>query len=59
MDPGFYSVNDRLKRNNDQDSVFLFVDIGGCLGHDREDLKAKHADILGSLVLRDQADVIA
>lgn len=57
MDPGFYPVNERLTRNA-QDSVFL-VDVGGGLGHDLEELKAKHADILGSLVLQDQPDVIA
>lgn len=61
MDPGFYPVNERLEgglSRNDQDSVFL-VDVGGGLGHDLEELKAKHAGILGSLVLQDQPDVIA
>lgn len=61
MDPGFYPVSERLGNglNKDfQDSVFL-VDVGGGLGHDLEELKAKHSDVSGSLILQDQPDVIA
>ena len=61
MDSGFYPVNEKLEngsKKDEKDSVFL-VDVGGGLGHDLEELKAKHADISGSLVLQDQADVIA
>ena len=61
MDPGFYPVKERLEtgfKNDHQDSAFL-VDVGGGLGHDLEELKAKHADLLGRLVLQDQAAVIA
>ena len=61
MDPGFYPVKERLEngfKKDQQDSVFL-VDVGGGLGHDLEELKAKHADLPGSLVLQDQAAVIA
>ena len=61
MDLGFYPVKARLEngsKKEEEDSVFL-VDIGGGLGHDLEELKAKHADVSGSLVLQDRADVIA
>lgn len=61
MDPGFYPVNERLdngSKKDSPDSVFL-VDVGGGLGHDLEELKAKHANVSGSLVLQDQPDVIA
>lgn len=50
MDPGFYPVNERLENGSKkdiQDSVFL-VDVGGGLGHDLEELKAKHANVSGS-----------
>ena len=60
MDTAFYPVKERLvtgSKNDDQDSVFL-VDVGGGLGHDLEELKAKHADLPGLLVLQDQAAVI-
>ena len=61
MDQGFYPVKERLEtglKNDHQDSVFL-VDVGGGLGHDLEELKVKHADLSGLLVLQDQAAVIA
>ena len=61
MDPGFYPVTERLEKGSkkdDQDSVFL-VDVGGGLGHDLEELKAKHPDITDSLILQDQPNVIA
>ena len=63
MDPGFYPVKERLETGSNKgkghkDSVFL-VDVGGGLGHDLEELKAKHADLPGLLVLQDQAAVIS
>ena len=61
MDPGFYPVKERLEtgaKKDDQGSVFL-VDVGGGLGHDLEELKAKRAEVPGRLVLQDQAAVIA
>lgn len=61
MDQGFYPVEERLghdMRHDDNDAVFL-VDIGGGLGHDLEELKAKHPDIRGRLLLQDQPEVIA
>ena len=61
MDPGFYPVKERLEigsKKDHRDSVFL-VDVGGGLGHDLEELKAKHADLPGLLVLQDQAAVIS
>ena len=61
MDPGFYPVKERLQTGSKkecQDSVFL-VDVGGGLGHDLEELKAKHADLPGRLVLQELVAVIA
>ena len=60
MDPGFYPVKERLEtgsKKDDENSAFL-VDIGGGLGHDIEELKAKHPDISGSMVLQDQEAAI-
>ena len=61
MDEGFYPVEERLALdtgNNDENAVFL-VDVGGGLGHDLEELKLKHPDIRGRLVLQDRPEVIA
>ena len=61
MDEDFYPLKERLgqgSNNVDKDAVFL-VDIGGGLGHDLEELKTKHPDIQGNLVLQDQPEVIA
>ena len=61
MDEGFYPVKERLgqaTKDVDKNAVFL-VDIGGGLGHDLEELKVKHPDIQGPLVLQDQPEVIA
>lgn len=55
MDSGFYPVKERLQTgfmNDHLNSAFL-VDIGGGLGHDLEELKAKHADLPGYLVLQE------
>lgn len=64
MDEDFYPVSERLAGNStpDKDTVLL-VDVGGGLGHDLAELKAKHSDInpnvRGRLVLQDKADVIS
>ena len=61
MDKDLYPVKERLgldAPNGDTDAAFL-VDIGGGLGHDLEELKVKHPDIRGRLILQDQPEVIA
>lgn len=60
VDPGFYPVEERLtnelKEGNDQ---VLLVDVGGGVGHDLEELAAKHPDVKkGRLILQDQPSVI-
>lgn len=55
VDPGFYPVWDRLGRMFDPDcSDVLLVDVGGEIGHDLRELKSKHSDLPGKLVLQDQ-----
>ena len=61
MDEGCYPLKERLQQDSqsdDKDLVFL-VDVGGGLGHDLKELKAKHPGIRGRLVLQDQPEVIA
>ena len=60
VDPSFYPVAERLSASfNEAISPILLVDIGGGQGHDLEELRAKHPDLPGKLVLQDQPDVIA
>lgn len=60
VDPGFYPVADRLtKRFDPSVSDVVLVDVGGGLGHDLEELKAKHPALPGRLVLQDRPEVIA
>ncbi|KAI0972145.1 putative hydroxyindole O-methyltransferase [Xylaria arbuscula] len=60
VDPHFYPVADRLIDgfNPDISEVFL-VDVGGGKGHDLQELKAKHPDIPGKLILQDRETVIS
>lgn len=61
MDEGFYPLKERLEKDthtDDKNTVFL-VDVGGGLGHDLKELKAKHPGVQGRLVLQDQPEVIA
>ncbi|ROV89114.1 hypothetical protein VMCG_09860 [Cytospora schulzeri] len=59
-DPGFYPVAEQLtKRFDPAVSDVVLVDVGGGLGHDLEELKAKHPTLPGRLVLQDRAEVIA
>lgn len=58
LDPGFpYPVQTRLGDGDAND--VLFVDVGGGLGHDLRELRAKHPSLPGTLVLQDRAEVIA
>lgn len=60
VDPGFYPVADQLSNRFDPAvSDVILVDVGGGLGHDLEELKAKHPSLPGRLVLQDRAEVIA
>ena len=60
-EPDFYPVAERLGEsvnNGDEDAVLL-VDVGGGLGHDLEELKAKHPHLLGRLVLQERQEVVS
>ena len=60
VDPGFYPVTERLAKAYDSSaSDTLLVDVGGGVGHDLQDLKKKHPDLPGKLVLQDQPQVIS
>lgn len=60
VDPGFYPVADQLSNRFDPAvSDVILVDVGGGLGHDLEELKAKHPSLPGRVVLQDRAEVIA
>ena len=64
MDEDFYPVPERLAGSStpEEDAVLL-VDVGGGLGHDLAEFKAKHPDtnsnVRGRLVLQDKPDVIS
>ena len=59
MDPEFYTVGERLGQGlrEDEDAV-LIVNVGGGLGHDLEEFRAKHASLAGRLVLQNRPEVI-
>lgn len=60
FDLGFYPVTERLCDQFDANiSQVLLVDVGGGLGHDLLDLRARHPRLPGKLVLQDRAEVIA
>ena len=52
-----YPVTDELSGESEDD--VLLVDIGGNQGHDLINLKAKHPNLRGRLVLQDLSDVVA
>lgn len=63
VDPGFYPVEERLgaglkNDGNGEGEGVLMVDVGGGIGHDLEELRAKWPDVKGRLILQDQASVI-
>ncbi|KAF7371026.1 putative O-methyltransferase [Mycena sanguinolenta] len=59
VDPDFYPVADRLAKPFDPSiSEVLLVDIGGGLGHDLVELKAKHPTLPGKLVLQDRPEPV-
>ncbi len=59
MDEGFYPVEARLSQGiKDAGDNFFLVDVGGGIGHDLQELKTKHPNISGCLVLQDQPSVI-
>ncbi|KAF7371025.1 putative O-methyltransferase [Mycena sanguinolenta] len=60
VDPGFYPIPDRLVKSFDPSiSEVLLVDVGGGLGHDLVELKAKHPTLPGKLVLQDRPEVLS
>ena len=59
VDPDFYPVADHLGRTfNDKPGAVLLVDVGGGKGHDLGELKAKHPNLPGRLVLQERQEVI-
>ncbi|KAF9696734.1 hypothetical protein EKO04_005172 [Ascochyta lentis] len=59
MDHNFYPVEQRLINGIDTSSdAVLLVDVGGGLGHDLEEFRAKHPHAPGRLVLQDLPAVI-
>ena len=57
MDPTFYPV-ESLCQDVHTDDVLL-VDVGGGLGQDLKELKTKHPQLPGRLILQDLPKVIA
>lgn len=57
-EPGFYPVDLRLgKEVKTHADAVLLVDVGGGLGHDLEDFKAKYPNLPGKLVLQERQEV--
>ncbi|KAM0801004.1 S-adenosyl-L-methionine-dependent methyltransferase [Usnea florida] len=56
-DEGFYPVTERIGQDINSEAPLL-VDVGGGIGHDLLELRTKHPELTGRLVLQDQADVI-
>lgn len=56
-DENFYPVTERIGQDLKSESCLL-VDVGGGLGHDLLELKAKYPEISGRLVLQDRPDVL-
>ena len=56
-DEGFYPLTERIGQGLDPERPLL-VDVGGGLGHDLLELRTKHPELSGRLILQDQADVI-
>ena len=56
-DEGFYPVTERIGQNLDPQTPLL-VDVGGGLGHDLLELRAKHPQLSCRLVLQEQPEVI-
>ena len=59
MDEDFYPVQEGLGRGfkTEMDAVML-VDVGGSIGHDLIELKAKHPQLPGRLILQDLPHII-
>lgn len=56
-DQNFYPVAERIGQGLNPEAPLL-VDVGGGVGHDLRELRTKHPELTGLLVLQDQADVI-
>lgn len=60
MDEGFYPVQERLMQGiKSGKGEVAVVDIGGNVGYDLQELKSKHPNLPGRLVLQDRPDIIA
>lgn len=60
VEPDFYPVAERLGNGvkGGADAV-LVVDVGGGMGHDLEEFKAKHAGLAGRLILQEREEVVS
>ncbi len=60
VEPDFYPVAERLGKDvkSDEEAVLL-VDVGGGMGHDLEEFKAKHPHLPGKLVLQERQEVVS
>jgi hypothetical protein len=59
METDFYPVAERLGQGlSDNEDAVLLVDVGGGIGHDLKEFKAKHTDLPGRLILQERAEVI-
>lgn len=58
-EPDFYPVEDRLGNGLKGDGeAVLVVDVGGGMGHDLEEFKAKHPGLVGRLILQEREEVV-
>lgn len=55
----FYPIEERLAKGlkSDEDAVFV-VDVGGGMGHDLEEVQAKHPGLVGRLILQEREEVV-
>ena len=59
VEPDFYPVTERLgKPLKAGETTVLLVDIGGGMGHDLEEFKARHPQLSGRLVLQERQEVV-
>ena len=59
MDVDFYPVAERVGKDlRCNDTSTIIVDVGGGMGHDLRELKAKHPNLRSRLVLQDLPETI-
>jgi hypothetical protein len=58
-DSGFYPIEHLTTGFDSTSNPALLVDVGGGLGHDLQELREKHDNLPGDLILQDREEVIA